>query len=47
MLLGLLAAEIGFNIQPDGGHQAYSNLPWINKLKPTSWFFGLRALCCS
>src|SRR6266436_5371957 len=32
MLLGLSAAEIGFNIQHDGGHQAYSNLPWINKL---------------
>ena len=32
MLLGLFAAEIGFNIQHDGGHQAYSNLPWINKL---------------
>src|SRR5216683_3428554 len=31
MLLGLSAAEIGFNIQHDGGHQAYSNLPWINK----------------
>jgi linoleoyl-CoA desaturase len=32
MLLGLFAAGIGFNIQHDGGHQAYSNLPWINKL---------------
>jgi linoleoyl-CoA desaturase len=32
MLLGLFAAEIGFNIQHDGGHQAYSNLPWINTL---------------
>jgi linoleoyl-CoA desaturase len=31
MLLGLSAAEIGFNIQHDGGHQAYSNLPWINR----------------
>src|SRR5713101_1388355 len=31
-LLGLSAAEIGFNVQHDGGHQAYSNLPWINKL---------------
>ena len=47
MLLGLFAAEIGFNIQHDGGHQAYSNVPWINKLKLTSWFFGFRALCCS
>jgi linoleoyl-CoA desaturase len=32
MLLGLFAAEIGVNIQHDGGHQAYSTLPWINKL---------------
>src|SRR5713101_1443434 len=31
MLLGLSAAELGFNIQHDGGHQAYSNLPWINR----------------
>jgi len=47
MLLGLLAVEIGFSIQHDGGHQAYSSHPWINKLKPTSWFSGFRALCCS
>src|SRR2546422_9292323 len=32
VLLGLLAAGIGFNIQHDGGHQAYSNHPWVNKL---------------
>jgi len=32
VLLGLSAAGIGFNIQHDGGHQAYSNLPWVNKL---------------
>ena len=32
MLLGLSAAGIGFNIQHDGGHQAYSNYPWVNKL---------------
>src|SRR6266508_1788904 len=32
ILLGLFAAEIGFNIQHEGGHQAYSNLPWSNKL---------------
>jgi linoleoyl-CoA desaturase len=31
-LLGLAAAGIGFNIQHDGGHQAYSNVPWINKV---------------
>jgi len=32
LLLGLSAAGIGFNIQHDGGHQAYSNSPWVNKL---------------
>jgi linoleoyl-CoA desaturase len=32
VLLGLSAAAIGFNIQHDGGHHAYSNYPWINKL---------------
>ena len=32
MLLGLSAAGIGFNIQHDGGHQAYSRFPWVNKL---------------
>ncbi len=32
ILLGLSAAAIGFNIQHDGGHHAYSNHPWINKL---------------
>ncbi|HEY9640535.1 MAG TPA: fatty acid desaturase [Coleofasciculaceae cyanobacterium] len=32
ILLGLVSAGIGFNIQHDGGHQAYSNLPWVNKL---------------
>lgn len=30
--LGLAMSAIGFNIQHDGGHQAYSNHPWINKL---------------
>jgi linoleoyl-CoA desaturase len=25
-------AAIGFNIEHDGGHQAYSNHPWINRL---------------
>ena len=24
--------SIGFNVQHDGGHQAYSNHPWVNKL---------------
>jgi len=32
ILLGLSAAGIGFSIQHDGGHQAYSNHPWVNKL---------------
>ncbi|MGA7932674.1 MAG: acyl-CoA desaturase [Kovacikia sp.] len=32
VLLGVVMAGIGFNIQHDGGHQAYSNLPWVNKL---------------
>lgn len=31
-LLGLNAAAIGFNIQHDGGHQAYSRRPWVNRL---------------
>jgi len=31
-LLGLAAAGIGFNIQHDGGHGAYSDYPWVNKL---------------
>jgi linoleoyl-CoA desaturase len=32
LLLGLATAEIGFNIQHDGGHKAYSDRPWVNKL---------------
>ena len=32
ILLGLSAAGIGFNIQHDGSHQAYSNSPWVNTL---------------
>ncbi|UBF28105.1 acyl-CoA desaturase [Kovacikia minuta CCNUW1] len=32
ILLGLVAAGVGFNIQHDGGHQAYSHTPWVNKL---------------
>jgi linoleoyl-CoA desaturase len=30
--LGLAMAAVGFNIQHDAGHQAYSRLKWINKL---------------
>jgi len=29
--LGLAMAAVGFNVQHDGGHQAYSNHRWINK----------------
>jgi linoleoyl-CoA desaturase len=32
ILLGLFAAGIGLNIQHDGGHQAYSSYPWVNRL---------------
>jgi linoleoyl-CoA desaturase len=32
ILLGFVAAGIGFNVQHDGGHQAYSNFSCVNKL---------------
>jgi len=32
ILLGLATGAIGFNIQHDGSHQAYSERPWVNKL---------------
>jgi linoleoyl-CoA desaturase len=32
MLLGFAVAEIGFTIQHDGGHRAYSDRAWVNKL---------------
>jgi linoleoyl-CoA desaturase len=32
MILGIAIAAIGFNIQHDGGHKAYSNNRYINKL---------------
>jgi linoleoyl-CoA desaturase len=32
ILVGLTTAGIGFNIQHDGGHHAYSDYPWVNKL---------------
>lgn len=32
LLLGFATAEIGFNIQHDGGHRAYSRHAWVNKL---------------
>ena len=31
LMLGLGLAAIGFNIQHDGGHKAYSERPWVNK----------------
>jgi linoleoyl-CoA desaturase len=34
--LGLSLASIGFNIQHDGGHGAYSDRPWLNKLMALS-----------
>jgi len=36
ILLGLSTAAIGFNIQHDGGHRAYSDRPWVNKLMALS-----------
>lgn len=36
ILLGLVMAAIGFNIQHDGSHQSYSNVAWINKLMATT-----------
>ena len=32
IVLGLSASQIGFNIQHDGGHHAYSDRAWINQL---------------
>ena len=32
ILLGLFIAGIGFNVQHDGGHQAYSKSRWVNML---------------
>ncbi|MBC7783848.1 MAG: acyl-CoA desaturase [Burkholderiales bacterium] len=34
--LGVAVAAIGFNIQHDGGHRAYSDRKWINKLMSLS-----------
>jgi linoleoyl-CoA desaturase len=36
ILLGLSLAAVGFNIQHDGGHGAYSDRPWINRLMAMS-----------
>lgn len=32
VVLGLALAAIGFNIQHDAGHKAYSSRPWVNKM---------------
>ncbi|HEY1923122.1 MAG TPA: fatty acid desaturase, partial [Tepidisphaeraceae bacterium] len=32
IVLGLAVAAIGFNIQHDGGHRAYSDRPWVNRI---------------
>jgi linoleoyl-CoA desaturase len=32
IILGLSIAAIGFNIQHDGGHRAYSDHQWVNKI---------------
>ncbi len=32
ILFALAATATGFNTQHDGGHHAYSSLPWVNKL---------------
>jgi linoleoyl-CoA desaturase len=32
IIVGLAIAAIGFNIQHDGGHKAYSERPWVNKI---------------
>ncbi len=36
IVLGMSVAAIGFNIQHDGGHRAYSNHQWVNKLMALS-----------
>src|SRR5579864_5935504 len=36
VVLGISIAAIGFNIQHDGGHKAYSDRPWVNKIMALS-----------
>jgi linoleoyl-CoA desaturase len=36
ILLGLITAAIGFNIQHDGSHHAYSNYDWVNRIMATT-----------
>ncbi len=35
-ILGIAMAAVGFNIQHDGGHNAYSDHPWINRVMALS-----------
>jgi linoleoyl-CoA desaturase len=35
-LMGLAMAAVGFNIQHDGGHKAYSNHKWVNRIMAMS-----------
>jgi linoleoyl-CoA desaturase len=36
ILLGMAMAGVGFNVQHDGGHGAFSRRPWVNKLAALS-----------
>lgn len=36
VFLAMVVAGIGFNVQHDGGHHAYSRHPWINRLAAAS-----------
>jgi len=36
ILMGLAMAAVGFNIQHDGGHRAYSNHKWVNRIMAMS-----------
>ena len=36
ILLGIVTAAIGFSIQHDGSHHAYSSISWVNKLMSMS-----------
>ena len=36
MMLGIAVAAIGFNIQHDGGHRAYSDRQWVNRIMAMS-----------
>ncbi len=36
IMLGVVTAGIGFSIQHDGAHHAYSDSPWVNKLMAMS-----------